>query len=361
MGTRSWLPADPGDITPEWLSVALRERYPEIDARAVSVDVLEVRHGTNSNARLRVAYDAPCELPETYFLKLLPLDPERRELINRTGMGRREALFYRTLADRVPMRVPRPYVAQLDEATGEFVLLIEDLANTDCTFPDPPVGLTVQQARLALRDYAELHVRYEDDQRRKREAGWVERMPRGSDFGPSMLQYGLDHHRNRLSDAFAEMAELYIAQQSDLEDAWDRGGVTVLQGDSHIGNMFVDDGHPGFLDWGLIQLGTPMRDVGYFLIMTLSPESRRRHERELIELYLAYRGERGGEPLSFDDAWALYRVHAAYAVPAACPLVLFPEDEPEENARLAAAFLDRSMCAVADLEARAALREVAGI
>jgi hypothetical protein len=76
----------------------LSERFP--GTGVVSVDVIEVRHGTNSNARLWVRYYArPNDLPETFFLKLPPLDPERREQINATGMGRCEALFYRHLAD----------------------------------------------------------------------------------------------------------------------------------------------------------------------------------------------------------------------------------------------------------------------
>jgi hypothetical protein len=353
------LPRDPGEVTPEWLSGALGERFP--GTQVASVEVIEVRHGTNSNARLRVVYDGPCDLPETYFMKLPPLDPVRREQINQTGMGRREALFYRNLADRVPMRVPRPYVARLDEATNEFVLLIEDLEASDCTFPDVVDGLSYEQAEGAMGDYAKLHVYFEDTPVRQREAGFVERMPRGTSFGPDMLQYGLDHHRARIRDGYAELAELYIARQGEFEVLWDEGAVTVLQGDSHIGNLFLDGGRASFLDWGLIQLGNPLRDVGYFITMALSPEKRRKHERELIERYLEARREAGGAEISFDEAWRLHHVHAAYAVPAACPLVLFPEDQPEENARLATAFLERSMSVVEDLDIRGFLRESAGI
>ncbi len=359
------LPVEPADVTPEWLGEALGERFPGVSV--ASVEVLEIHDGTNSNARLRVVYDAPCEvdaprqLPEIFFLKLPPSDPAVRERINRTGMGRREALFYQSLAELVPMRVPYPYVARFDEVSGAFVLLIEDLDSTGCTLPDTVAALSFEQASLAMRDYAALHVRYEDGARREREAGWVERMPGGSDFGSTMLQYGLDHHRDRLTDAFAELSKLYIERQSAIEDVWDRGTVTVLQGDSHIGNLFEDHGRVGFLDWGLIQLGTPLRDVGYFITMALSPASRREHERELIERYLAERRELGGAPIAFDDAWLLYRVHASYFVPAACPLVLFPEDATPERKRISAAFLERSECAIEDLDARGALREVAGI
>lgn len=364
MTTRPALPEDPADVTPEWLTQALRERFPDAEVR--SVDVLEIHHGTNSNARIRVDYQGPSEegpsaLPETYFLKLPPLDPERREQINRTGMGRREALFYRHLADRVPMRVPTPYVARLDEASGAFVLLIEDLTATACAFPDPVDGLSYEQARRAMHDYAGLHVPYEDESLRSQEAGWVERMPRGTDFGPSMLQYGLDHHRDRIADGFAEMAELYIARQPEIEALWDRGRTTVLQGDSHIGNLFLDGDRPGFLDWGLIQLGTPMRDVGYFITMALSPENRRRYERQLIQDYLEARQQLAGDAIPFEEAWMLHRVHASYAVPAACPLVLFPQDIEPAHARLSAAFLERSQRVVEDLDVRGALREFAGI
>jgi hypothetical protein len=358
MNKTSEIPLDPSEVTPAWLSQALGERFPNV--KVASIEILEFSEGTNSNARLRVSYREPCELPETFFMKLPPLDPVRREAINKTGMGRREALFYMTLADKVSMRVPRPYVARFDEDSGVFVLLIEDLENTACTFPDTVAAFSFEQAKMAMRDYAKLHVRYEDKAIREREAGWVERMPGGNDFGTSMLQYGLDHHRARLTDAFAELATLYIARQSAFEEVWDRGRVTVLQGDSHIGNLFEDRGRPGFLDWGLIQLGTPMRDVGYFITMALTPARRRKHERELIELYLNERLEVGGEAISFDEAWLQHRLHATYAVPAACPLVLFPKDATAENKRMSAAFLERSECVIEDLDARGALREVAG-
>lgn len=359
MSTLFPLPTQPAEVTPSWLSEALSQTCPGVTVS--SIEVHDISEGTNSNARLRVSYREPCALPGAFFMKLPPLDPVRRDAINKTGMGRREVLFYKTLADKVSMRVPRPYVAEFDEASSAFVLLIEDLESTGCTFPDTVAAFDFEQATMAMRDYALLHVRYEDKAIRDREAGWVERMPGGSDFGTSLLQYGLDHHRDRLTDAFAELATLYIERQSALEEVWDRGRVTVLQGDSHIGNLFEDGGRPGFLDWGLIQLGTPMRDVGYFITMALTPAKRRKHERELIELYLDARVELGGEPIVFEDAWLQHRVHASYAVPAACPLVLFPEDATPESKRMAAAFLERSECVIEDLDARGALREVAGI
>ena len=364
MSNEERLPQTPNEVTPEWLSSALTERHPDVRVR--SVDVLEIHHGTNSNARLGVTYERDADLPETFFLKMLPLDPERRKTINETGMGRRETLFYRHLADDVPMRVPRPYVARLDERDGSFVLLLEDLGPTDCTLADPTTGLEVDQVAAAMDDYAELHVRFAEDRVRAEQVPWLEPMNENSDMGIWMLQFGLDHHRDKLRDPYAEMAQLYIDQRPALDEIWLRGPTTVLQGDSHIGNLFLDPegregGRVGFLDWGLIQLGTPMRDVGYFITMALSPENRRAHEQALIQRYLDARAALGAETWPFDEAWLLHRVHAAYAAPASCPLVMFPEDEPEENKPLSRSFLERSQCVIEDLDPRGALREFAGL
>jgi len=353
------LPSTPSDVTPAWLTEALETRFAGADVE--SVEVLEIRHGTNSNALVKLAYRKSTGLPPTMFLKLPPLDEERRAAVNLTGMGRREALFYRNLADRVPMRVPVPYVAEYDDASGEFVLLLEDLDGSGCTIPDPIAGISFEHAASAMRDYAALHVRYEDPARRAAEADWITVNAGGSDYGGKLLQIGLDHHRDKLSDAFAELAELYIDRQSGLEEAWSKGPLTVLQGDGHIGNLFEDGERPGFLDWGLIHLGNPMRDVGYFIAMTLSPENRRAHERKLIALYLEARVEAGGAALSFDDAWLAHRVHASYTVPASCQIVTFPESATPKRKAFAAAFLARCEAAIEDLDARGALREVAGL
>ena len=222
----------------------------------------------------------------------------------------------------------------------------------------------VDQAAAAMEDYAKLHVRFADEATRQAEVPWITPMGGDSDMGVWMLQYGLDHHRDKLRDPYAEMAQLYIDHRAALDEIWMRGPLTVLQGDSHVGNLFLDPagragGRVGFLDWGLIHLGTPMRDVGYFITMALSPADRRAHERALIQRYLDARAALGAETWSFDEAWLLHRVHAAYAAPASCPLVMFPEDEPEENKPLSRSFLERSQCVIEDLDPRSALREFA--
>lgn len=353
------IPSDAGQIDAAWLEDALAERHP--GARVADVELLERHEVTNSHARLRVQYDEPAGAPETLFCKLLPCEPGRREAIAATGMGLREALFYQRLAPEVAMRVPRVHAVRFDETDGTFLLLMEDLAETGCSISDGTEGVPVDSAARALEDIAELHVRFEDPVRRKQLAGWVPEPGPSSEYGAVRLRYGLDHHRDRLSDAFAELAQLYIEQRDVLHALWHPGPATVIHGDLHIGNLFQDGGRTGFLDWGIIAVSTPLRDLSYFLTMAMSIEDRRSHERELIEHYLEVRRALGGSTFSFDEVWQTHRIQAAYNVPASCQVVTFPEDATARRKRFADAFLARAQASLEDLEVRQVLRDVAGL
>lgn len=352
------VPADVDEIDADWLTAALQPRFP--GARVASIEVTQQRQVTNAHAGLRVTYDSANGAPATMFCKLLPSDPQRREAIIRTGMGEREVRFYEQLAPSLPMRLPQVLVAR-EQGDGAFILLLEDLDATGCGISDGPMGVPPDSAAGALEDLAALHLRYVDPNVRTAEVPWIPTTSSSSDYGSVMLRYGLDNHRDRLSDEFAEMAELCIAHPAELQDLWHRGPQTVIHGDPHIGNLFFDGDRVGFLDWGIINVNTPMRDVSYFLTMSLAIEDRRAVERDLLSHWLEIWNAGGGAPITWDEAWLAHRVHAAYTVLASCQVVTFPADATPQRRVFAGAFLDRAQAAVADLEARAAIRSFGGL
>jgi hypothetical protein len=362
------IPRSADEIDAGWLEDALAERHPGV--RVAGVEVVEAHEATNSHALLQVDYHqahSAAGAPARLFCKLLPSDPAMRPLVAATGMGRREALFYERLAEDLPLRVPVVHCARhaqgsegsrgSDEESEEFVLLIEDLASAGCSVPDGSTGVPVDAAARALEDLAHLHTRFEDPARRRADASWVAGPLHDPSYAGRMLRHGLDHHRDRLSDAFAEVAEIYLERADALHALWQEGPTTVIHGDTHIGNVFFDAGRVGFLDWGIISTGTPLRDLSYFLTMALSVPERRAHERDLIGHYLQLRGAAGLDEISFSEAWQTHRIHAAYTVVASCQIVLFPEGVAPARQRFADAFLARAEAAVADLESAAALRE----
>src|SRR4029079_16542310 len=186
-------------------------------------------------------------------------------------------------------------------------------------------------AAVALEELADLHVRFEDPARREREVPWAPLARDGKPTGLGLLRYGLDHHRDKLSDLFAWATETYLAHPEEYIALWAHGPGphTVNHGDPHLGNLFDDHGRVGFLDWGVINVTTPIRDAGYFIRMAMQVEDRRAHERvalrsehrgaqerELLRHYLDVRAALGGAPIAFDDAWLAHRLHSLYCVPA---------------------------------------------
>ena len=104
------------------------------DRRVVSVDATRVGTGQMGDClRLALAYDGDTDAPATLVAKL----PSSDETSRATGMAMRtyevEVRFYQELAARLPVRAPRCHHAEIDLATGDFVLLLEDLAPAACT------------------------------------------------------------------------------------------------------------------------------------------------------------------------------------------------------------------------------------
>jgi Phosphotransferase enzyme family len=349
------LPVDTAGITPGWLAEALSARHP--GARVASVNVLHERGSTNHHARLGITYDEAAGLPDTMFAKMASLDAEHRIAIGSTGMGTREARFYDELAPSLKMRIPTSYFAQSGD-DGEFLILLEDLQAIGASISDGTWGIPADLAAEALSDLARLHVAFEDDDRLAAVRPWVmANSAMSSEFTRPLLQHVINENADVLSEAYIAVAKMYIADPDAIIALWAQGPHTLIHGDTHIGNLFIDDGRVGFLDWGLLTISTPMRDVSYFLTMSMLADERRKHERDLLQHYLDVRRSLGGSEISADDAWQAHRVHTAYTVLASF-LSLVPPYNGEDQREFSDAFRNRAITALDDLETVSALKKL---
>lgn len=344
------LPADVSDLSPAWLSEVL-------DTEVVDVEILSHAVATNQRMRIGVTYASADTEPASLFVKLAPLDPAHREMIMANTMGEREAQFYADVAPLLDLRVPQTYYAGTDDSGG-FVLLLEDLAASGCSFSDGSWGVTADAAAGALEDLARFHARFSEAAARVAVAPWLE-VPRvrRTNFVAGLLRNVLDEHRDVLTPAYAAAGELYVEHHEHLDRAWHSGPQTYVHGDPHIGNVFLDDGRVGFFDWGLSRVSTPMRDVSYFLTMTVDPEERRRSEHALLRLYLDSLRAAGGPDIGFDDAWSTHRVQAGYTVVATF-LAFMPSYATADGRSLGTALRRRSELALEDLDTVDAMRAV---
>ncbi len=351
------LPVDSSGLTPAWLTRALSARHPGV--RVASVEVLGVAERTNQHLRLGLSYDVRAGAPETLFCKLPPRDPEHRARIGAGGMGAREVHFYSEVAPSVSMRVPACSFAAAG-ADGSFLMLLEDLVTRGAAISDGSWAVPGRLAGTALAELAQQHVRYEESSRLASVARWAaSKRSKTPDFVIQTLRHVVEHCRERLSDAYVAIAALYIEHHDAIEALWDAGPQTLIHGDAHIGNLFLDGERVGFLDWGMAKIGTPMRDVSFFLTMGIESGDRRRDERGWIRHYLDVRRALGGSPIAFEDAWLAHRIHAAYAVIASF-LSLVPPYDTEARRMFSTNFRGRAIAAIDDLDSVGALR-AAGI
>lgn len=350
--SESALPRDASDLSPAWLSEVL-------GADVVGVEILDHAVATNQRVRIGLTYAATGAGPTSLFVKLAPLDPAHREMIGASGMGEREAQFYADVAASVDLRVPGAHWAATSDEGG-FALLLEDLAAAGCAFSDGSWGVTADAAAGALEDLARFHGQFADPAVRAALAPWlaVGRVRR-TELTAQRLRTVLDEHGDALTPAYVAAGELYVEHHAGLDALWNAGPQTYIHGDTHIGNVFLDGPRVGFLDWGLSRISTPLRDVSYFLTMTVDPEERRGSERDLLRLYLDALRAAGGADIAFDEAWSVHRVQAGYTVVATF-LAFMPSYAAGDGQGLGRDLRKRAELALEDLETvdamRAALR-----
>jgi aminoglycoside phosphotransferase (APT) family kinase protein len=202
---------------------------------------------------------------------------------------------------------------------------------------------------------ARFHARFEDAAERSAVAPWLAApQPPFGDMAAQLMRSVLDDHGDVLTPDYVTVGEMFVEQYARLDELWNAGPQTFVHGDPHIGNVFLDRGRVGFVDWGLSRLSTPLRDVSYFLTMTVDPEERRRSERDLLRLYLDALRAAGGADIAFDEAWSTHRIQAAYTVVAT--FLAFMPSYAGDGQALGIALRRHSEMALDDLEVADAIR-----
>jgi hypothetical protein len=93
--------------------------------------------------------------PDTLIAKLSSPHEQALEYARHYGLYRSEHRSYTTIADRVPVRVPRHYHADLGDDGMRVVLLLEDFARL--RLGDQVAGGSQQDSERVVRALARLH------------------------------------------------------------------------------------------------------------------------------------------------------------------------------------------------------------
>jgi aminoglycoside phosphotransferase (APT) family kinase protein len=207
--------------------------------------------------------------------------------------------------------MPTPHYAAVDEAADQAIIVMDDVVALGGRFLDAHTPYALDTARDTLGQLAVLHAAtwgpppFAD-------RDWL--APRIADlvgrFTPELLQSLLDD--GRAPDVAPELRDA-VAVTEATRRVGERDATCVIHGDTQSGNAYLDrDGRACWLDWQIAQRGRWSTDVAYHLSTVLEIETRRAHERELLEHYLGALEAAGGPALSKDEAWDEYTLGFAY-------------------------------------------------
>ena len=210
-------------------------------------------------------------------------------------MGVAEARLYRDLAHELPVRVPHAWYAEFEgtgtDADDRYVMVLEDLVASGCRFP--------------TREDADIEARIFDivEQPRRactRSTGRARASAPGGDLDVDRAPqhrvrrrrrgHGADGDRQPRRPAPRRASSTSPRPTSRTRprccSCYREGECTLVHGDPHLGNLFVDGDDPrrtGFLDWAVLAHAPGIRDVAYVLANSTPTELRRTHEPALLD------------------------------------------------------------------------------
>ncbi|MGA9278074.1 phosphotransferase family protein [Ilumatobacter sp.] len=305
----------PEQITADWLSTVFGSEVSDITISRIGDGLV----GLNLRVDMRSASD----VPDSVVVKLPSLD----EVSRATGIGlrnyEREVKFYEHIAPTVAIRIPHCHHGEWDEATGDFVLVLEDMAPAEQG--DQITGCDVDTARLAIGELAQLHgPRWNDDTLFEHE--FLSRRSGGDDgaqlaalwemflpgFSATYDTY-LDPASQGVLQAFGSRIVEWVEGGGDVGAGGADGPLTVTHGDYRLDNLLFATRAGGppvtAVDWQTPGHGTPINDVAYFCGAGLVPADRRAAERDLLDEYrTALAGH--GVDIDADWLWTQYRRQA---------------------------------------------------
>jgi hypothetical protein len=348
-------PSSAAEVTPDWLTRHLAGSMPGAVAQRVSP--LGGTTGTTDRRRVAVEWNEAgraAGLPATLFVKSTPLSAKNRTMVAALGMAVNEARFYNQAAAELKGVAPHPWYARAGVG-ARFLIVLEDIVAAG----GRPYALTdecdLAHAQGLIDAFAALHARFWESPRLVGDLSWARTWTTRTGYGVLKLFYArgrrgaLRRDRPEVTSAVREVSAALDRHAEEYYREFESGPLTLLHGDSHLGNTFAwPDGRSGLLDWQVVWRGPGLREVSYWMTTGLEPELRRDHERDLIARYLE--GLRAGginEVPSQDAAFDRYRLFAAEAWDATAMTVNWPGLQAQENTDAA---FRRACAAVDDLE-----------
>ena len=221
------IPASPAEITSAWLTESLRGSgaIAKSNVRSFTPRIIGEGAGFMGQlAQLSLEYDDPeVGAPGSVVAKLPAAAQENREIAQFFRFYEREVRFYEEIADTIELRTPRCYLSHFDPTTGNYVLLLEDLA--PARVGDQLEGCPVKLAEIAIAELAKFHAAWWEDARLEKldwmpsiDAGWYKEAVQDG-YLKAWVPFA-EFFGNKLTPELRDICERYGKHVPEIMDAF---------------------------------------------------------------------------------------------------------------------------------------------
>jgi aminoglycoside/choline kinase family phosphotransferase len=234
----------------------------------------------------------------------------------------REIRFYREVAPRTAIRVPRMFATIMEPDESVFILVMEDLKGL--TAADQVIGMSRAEVLAAVQTIAALHAQWWNGEQLQA-LPWVpsvEQQLTMLSLTPEAIRKAwplfLETFGESLPPSGRTLGERIIWHLDGILAAFVKGTRTLVHFDYRADNLFIDDltrkAPIVVVDWQLTMWGLGAYDVARLAGGSLSPAQRGGHHEEIVQCWHRGLMEGGVTGYSREDAWHDYRLSAIMAM-----------------------------------------------
>ena len=295
------VPHGAADVDAAWLSVALGTSVADVRTERVGNGMVA------DSLRLAVTYGPGGSGPASLVAKVPAAGEESRAAAAATRTYELEAAFYNELAGTVDVRAPHCHLSMFDPATGDYVVLLEDVAPAEAG--DQLTGCSLDEASAAIAEMAGLHApRLGDPELEAYD--WLatpnpESVEGMSQFVEMLWPGFVERFGPRVEPDVLALAERLMPDMA-RHLSWAPRPWTLQHCDFRVDNLLFGGPRVVVVDWQTIKVGPGVADLAYFLGASLVPELRRSAEADLVAEYRQRMAAAGAE-LDADELWRGYR------------------------------------------------------
>jgi aminoglycoside/choline kinase family phosphotransferase len=357
------IPSGPQDLSPEWLTGALRAGGVISGSKVTAIEKEILGEGAGfmgQLARVKLQYDSDApQAPRSLIAKFPSNLPENRQVADAFRFYEREIRFYEEIAGDVELRTPRCYYSDMDVEAGRYVLLIEDLDPARCG--DQLTGCLEHEAALAITNLAKFHATWLENPRLSEiewmpaiDAPWYTQAVVDSyaQIWPQFLQ----RFGEKLSPQMVATGEKLGEKAGEIMQEMAAPPRTIIHGDYRLDNLFfgTEAGKPvlAVADWQIASRGRGVFDVAYFMSGGVPADLRRANEMSLLQDYHRILTENSrSNGYDFDECLRDYRKSVVFCL--VYPVIGGGSVDMgnERGVALWDTWLDRNVAAIEDLDA----------